>query len=329
MTGSLSFTSVGAAGMTLNWTDVTGEVGYNILRSTDGVNYTLVNTNAANSITYAATGLTPTTTYYWQVVPITEGTVGTGLSASQATSAPATYYWVGATGGSWSTAANWNTLANNTGTTRATVSTTDILIVDGAGTTAGAATTINLDNAFTIGALRVTSNTALTLQASTTTTRALTLSGGANSFVIESGSTLNLNNATQAASIAFSGTGNTGDISGTLTFGGSASNLVTTTGGTSTVVTVSSTGIVNLGVASTISLVGSSSTLIFANGSNCNASGSTTGAPSVSSPLPMNNCRVSTAQPSSAPASGSGKSCARPFRCVILDICKMATVRPQ
>ncbi|MFM7014723.1 MAG: hypothetical protein ACKOX3_00195, partial [Bacteroidota bacterium] len=280
MTGSLTFTAVGSASMTLNWTDVTGEIGYNIYRSLDGVTYTLANANAANAVTYTASGLNPSTTYYWQVAPFTEGTIGSPLSASQITSAPITYYWVGATGGTWSTAANWNTAANGSGTTRSTASTTDILIVDGAGTTAGAATIINLDAAYTIGALKVTSNTTMTLQSSTTTTRALTISGSTNSFVIENGSTLNINNATQAASIGFAGTGNTGDISGTLTFGGSTSNTVTTTGGTSTVVTVSSTGVVNMGVAG-ITLVGTASTLIFANGSNCIVSGALTTAPPV------------------------------------------------
>ena len=48
-----------------------------------------------------------------------------------------------------------------------------------------------------------------------------------------------------------------------------------------------------------------------------------TGAPSCSVPLPINNWRVSTAQPSSAPAN-CGRFSINPLRLVILEICTMA-----
>ncbi len=279
-----SATAVTASGMTLNWTDnASNETGYIILRSTDNINFTQQGTTlAAGTQTLAITGLTPGTTYYWKVIAVREGTAAEA-TGTQATAAAATYYWVGATGGLWSTAANWNTAANNTGATRSVPATTDVLIVDGAGTTAGAATTISVDLvSFSIGQLKVTSNTACILQSSATTTRTITITGApGDDFVIENGSSLTLNNATQAVALAFSGTGNTGDISGTLNLAG-VSNALTTTGGTSTVVTVSGTGIINNSIASaSTGLTGSAATFIFLDNSNYNVSGATTGAPNI------------------------------------------------
>jgi hypothetical protein len=287
---SLTFTAVTATTETPNWVDnSSGESFFIITRANDAAFTTgVVVTNVASttssgtgtSYTLAQTGLTPGTTYYYKIQAANEaGIVGGGTTGSQATTAGATYYWVGATGGAWNTATNWNTAANNTGTTRTVVATTDVLIVDGAGTTAGGAMSISVDLAsFSIGQLKVTSNTALTLASSATATRTITITGGGgDDFIIENGSSLTLNNATNAIAFAFSGTGNTGDISGTLSFAGSASNLLTTTGGTGTLVTVSSTGIVNIGFTA-IALVGSATTLVFSNGSNCNITGTTTGA---------------------------------------------------
>jgi hypothetical protein len=175
------------------------------------------------------------------------GLPGTGVSGSQATVAGTIYYWVGSTGGAWATGANWNTDPAGAGSARTTASTTDVMIVDGAGTTAGGSLTISVDAAsFSIGQFKVTSNTTLSLVSSATTTRAITITGGGgNDFVIESGSTLTTTSATTAVSFAFSGTGNTGDISGTYNLGGSASNVFSSTGGTSTLVTIGSTGVIN------------------------------------------------------------------------------------
>lgn len=193
------------------------------------------------------------------------------LSQVDSAWAQATYYWVGTSGGNWSTSTNWNTAANNTGTTRTSAANSDILIIDGDGSTAGGSTVINVDGTnITIGQFKVTSNTSASLQASSSTLSAISISGATgDDFVIESGSTLNLNHASNPVSFGFTGTGNTGAVAGTINFSGSNSNTITTTGGTSTVFTVASTGIINLG-GPTISLIGSAATLVFANGSNCN-----------------------------------------------------------
>lgn len=82
---SLTFTSITGSGMTLNWTDnATTEIGYAIMRSTDGVNYTTITTTAANVTSYAATGLNFGTTYYWKILAINEGAFSS-LTGSQST----------------------------------------------------------------------------------------------------------------------------------------------------------------------------------------------------------------------------------------------------
>ena len=290
---TFSATAVSQTGMTIGWVDNSAdETGFRIYRSTDNINFIqsgadVTSTSAATTGTaYSSvlTGLTPGTTYYFKIVAISSALEGEtpSLNGSQATDAGATYYWVGTTGGLISLATNWNTMADGTGTTRATSATTDILIVDGDVFAAGGATTISVDaTSFSIGQLKVTSNTALTLQSSAATTRTITItSGPGDDFVVANGSSLTLNHAANAVAFTFSGTGNTGNIAGTVNLAGSASNLITTTGGTGTLVTVTSTGVVNMG-NTTISLVGTAATLSFLNGSNCNVSGATTGAPPV------------------------------------------------
>ena len=85
----LNFTSVTATGMTLNWTDnASNETGYQIYRSTDNITYTLVTTLASGSISYPATGLIPSTLYYWNVYAINEGGISAALNGSQATTVP-------------------------------------------------------------------------------------------------------------------------------------------------------------------------------------------------------------------------------------------------
>ena len=286
---SLTTTAVTTTNITLGWTDnSTNETGFRVFRSTDNINFTQIGaditstTVAATGGTYssAQTALSPGTTYYFKVASYVEVNALSTV-ASQATVAGTTYYWVGTSGAAFGTAANWNTDPAGTGTARTAVATTDVLIVDGAGTTPGGTLTISEDLAsFSIGQFKVTSNTTLTLVSSAATTRAITITGGGgNDFVIESGSALTINSATNAVSFAFSGTGNTGDISGTYNLGGSTANTFSSTGGTSTLVTISSTGIVNNGIVGTGSyFTGSAATMSFAAGSAYNVTGATTGA---------------------------------------------------
>jgi len=82
----LSFSSVGAASMTLNWTDnASNETGYVIYSSTDGVNYSFTTQTAAGITSSVQSGLTTGMTYYWKVYAVTEGGLSTALSGNQAT----------------------------------------------------------------------------------------------------------------------------------------------------------------------------------------------------------------------------------------------------
>jgi hypothetical protein len=83
---NLTFTSVVASGMTLNWVDnATNESNYIILRSTDGVTYTQFAQTAANATSFTATGLNASTTYYWNVYAMNESGSSATISGSQAT----------------------------------------------------------------------------------------------------------------------------------------------------------------------------------------------------------------------------------------------------
>ncbi len=310
---TLAFSAVTANTTTVSWVDnSTNESFFVLTRATDAAftqNVVTVNvptttsTGTGTTYTSAQSGLSAGTTYFYRVQAATEGTAPVGgLTGSQATSGAITYYWVGgATGGSWTIASNWNTNPDGSGTNRSTVSTSDILIVDGPNTTitspnqTGQSLTIAVNSAsYSIGQFQITGNTNLTLTSDVASTlRTITLTGApGDEFSIASGSTLNMNNLTLPVAFAFSGSNNTGTIAGTLNLGGGASattsNLLTTTGGTGTLVTV--TGTINLdqssnagATASTTQprLTSSTATLAFASGSTLNLNNILTVAPSI------------------------------------------------
>jgi hypothetical protein len=275
---SLTFSSVTSSSMVLNWTaasPTTNISGYIIQRSNDGVNYTTVGSvSGVNTVTYSGsgtTGLQSGTTYQWRVISIgSEVSLSAGLDGTQATTNGTSYFWVGTATGDWNTGTNWNTLADGTGTARTVPATTDVLTIDGDGTTAGASTTISISASESIGALKITENTTVSLQSSGTTTRTISITGGPGTDLdLPSGCTLNLTNATNPVTIAFSTSGNqTGNIAGTLTLSGNANNILNTTGISTTVVTVASSGIINNGPTSVIT--SSSPTLNFASGATYN-----------------------------------------------------------
>ena len=96
----LNFSSVGSGSMTLNWTDTSSnEVGFAIYRSTDGGStFSFVSQTAANAGSFNATGLTPSTSYVWNVYAVTEGALSTVLAGTQATGSAATITSTGAGG---------------------------------------------------------------------------------------------------------------------------------------------------------------------------------------------------------------------------------------
>lgn len=83
---TLSLTGTTGTTQPISWADVaTNELGYRIFRSTDGSNYTLINTTAANATSFTATGLSFGTLYYWRVVAFNEGGVSGNLDGSKST----------------------------------------------------------------------------------------------------------------------------------------------------------------------------------------------------------------------------------------------------
>jgi hypothetical protein len=67
--GSPTFTNVTSSGVTLNWSAPAagGQTGYNIYRSTDGTNYTLVTSLDGNATAWSDTGLAAGTSYYYSI----------------------------------------------------------------------------------------------------------------------------------------------------------------------------------------------------------------------------------------------------------------------
>ncbi|TAF94076.1 MAG: hypothetical protein EAZ47_04810, partial [Bacteroidetes bacterium] len=80
--------NITVSSMRINWNDASNEVGYDIRRSTDNINFTTVGSVAANATSFTATDLQHSTQYFWQVVSKGEGTTAVLSSAAyQATTA--------------------------------------------------------------------------------------------------------------------------------------------------------------------------------------------------------------------------------------------------
>ena len=234
---SLSFTSVTAAGMTLNWTNNgSNRVVSAIYNSTDNVTFTYVGTAASGATSYVATGLTGSTTYYWQVYSVSEGYMSSALTGNHATSvAPTAYIWDGGGGDNvWTTGTNWDNDVPP-------VTASDV--------------TFNTNSTFTVTSVPTLSINSLTISNGTVTlSGASTLTVGGNAgtdFTISSSKGFTVN----GVSITLANSA-TADISGTFTITSGTFN----TNGTSVVSTVSTSGsIVNSGTVT----CSSTSKLIF------------------------------------------------------------------
>lgn len=62
-----SINMVSSTEITITWSDLAGDQAYQVERSTDGISYSVINTTANNVTTYADTGLTASTQYYYRV----------------------------------------------------------------------------------------------------------------------------------------------------------------------------------------------------------------------------------------------------------------------
>jgi len=141
-----------------------------------------------------------------------------------------TRYWVGASGGSYSVATNWNTQSNGLGTSGTPINTDDIVI--------DRSTSIIIDGTYLPSSLWVTNNAIVVF--TTTASRTYTIGGGSVSpaFKIEAGSTLNVQ-GTAAITIEMA-SASAAHIFGTLDFTGTSSKMNYSTGplsGTTTIKT--------------------------------------------------------------------------------------------
>ncbi|MEO8461292.1 MAG: fibronectin type III domain-containing protein, partial [Dokdonella sp.] len=242
-----SATAVTATSMTLNWTDSPDEVGYAIYSSLDGINLNFVTLLPANTITYTAMGLTPSTTYFWAIAAYSEGRLNP-LGGMTMTSAPGNIASTGA-GGLWSAPGTW------TGGMVPTAS-DNVTIVDGATVTidpllatpavafslavgsGGAAANLIFQAAsaagLTVGgSVTIASNGTIASAASgTVTTHVLSVGGSlTNNGVLDFSTNADTAGAiltfTGAANNTFGGTGTTTDIRAiTMNKGTSSANIL-------------------------------------------------------------------------------------------------------
>lgn len=230
---SLNFTSVTQSAMTLNWTassPTTNIIRYAIYNSTDNSTFTYITDVALGTNSYASSGLTASTTYYWKVYAVSEGALSTVLSNSQTTSAPPTITSNGT--GDWNTAGTWVGGVVPT-------STDNVQIADGH--------TITINASVSCYGLTVGQGTSGILQFEQTTARTLTVttnvtiaSGGtfqSNTAGTQTGHVLSVGgNITNNGTLDFST--NTNTAAAGVTFTGSSNTTFSGTGGTTDIKTI-------------------------------------------------------------------------------------------
>ena len=267
-TGSLTFTGITPSSMTLNWGDAPSEVGYAIYRSTDGgTTYSYFNSAASDAVSLNATGLSPSTAYFWKVYAISEGALSTALTNSQATAAPGTISSTAA-GGLWSATGTW------VGGVVPTAS-DNVMIADGATVTQN--TTAAVAYSVTVGS--GAGSAAILTADGTTTARTLTVT---TDVTINANGTVRSNTVSPASSTLHGlSIGGNMAINGAGTFNGSASTNsklnITFTGSANATFTTSATGTVSFNTVTINKGTTSASILDFTPGANWTATAGSQG----------------------------------------------------
>jgi titin len=116
--GQLLVTGPTLSTLQLNWSDVSGESGYKVLRSTDGVNFTKVADLDANATSFVDSGLNSSTTYTYKIAAWNAGgetlsgtSQGTTMTPVVAPSAPASVVFSNISSSSLSV--SWSDVASN------------------------------------------------------------------------------------------------------------------------------------------------------------------------------------------------------------------------
>lgn len=233
--GTLSFTGVSNSAMTVNYNNwCTNEVGYAIYVSTDNTNFTYVTQNAANSTSYSATGLDPSTTYYWRVYAVTEGRLSTAATGNRTTNAAGNKVSTGT--GSWNTSGSWSPSGVPSATDNVTIRNGHTITINtnancnnltiGEGTS-GQLTIGNNNTGRTLtvnGNITVNNGATLTVNTNNNTTHTLTLDGN-----FSNSGNVNLRpTANSVVNITFSKSGNqTVSGNGSYTFNNITQNMGT------------------------------------------------------------------------------------------------------
>jgi hypothetical protein len=104
-----SVTAITPTSLTLNWNDTSSnEFGFAVYRSTDNINFSFVSQTAANATSFADSGLTPSTNYFYHVFAVTEGAQSpASANFTTATAPPGNISCVNP-GGNWSAAGTWS-----------------------------------------------------------------------------------------------------------------------------------------------------------------------------------------------------------------------------
>lgn len=205
---SVNINSITRSSMTVSYNNwCSNEIGYAIYRSTDNVNFDFITQNAANSTSYSASNLDPSTTYYWRIIAVTEGSLSNAAIGNATTLAAGNK--VSARNGDWGSNNSWSPSGVPTATDNVTIKNGHTITIN----TNATCNNINVGEGSSGSLVIGNSSTARSL----TINGNLTVNNGAS---VASGTT----NATHTAAISGNITNN-----GTLNFRPTASRVVNTT----------------------------------------------------------------------------------------------------